>query len=156
MNTLRGKNVLVTGGASGIGGAISLELGRAGAHVCVHYRSSAAEAEETVRAITAGGGRAFTVAGDLTRESDVTRLSQTIEEEFGVLDVLVNNAGDLIDRKDLTSISLDFFRAVMAVNIDSMVLVTREVTPFLVKADGSSIVNVASLAGKNFSYKKTW
>ena len=148
MNSLKGKKALVTGGASGIGRAITLELAGLGAEVCVHYRSSREQAEETVDTINANGGRSFAVQADLTIEEDVKALFRRLTDEFGGLDVLVNNAGDLVERYELRSMSIEFFRTVMAVNMDSMMMVTRESSALLAKSGSSAIVNVASLAGR--------
>jgi NAD(P)-dependent dehydrogenase (short-subunit alcohol dehydrogenase family) len=86
------KVALVTGAGTGIGRGIALELGRLGAAVVVHYNTSAGGAEETVRAIQAGGGRAEAVPANLEHVSECTRLVQETLRAYGGIDILVNNA----------------------------------------------------------------
>jgi len=148
MNKLDGKFALVTGGASGIGGAISEELASAGTAVAIHYHSSKDAAQKLAAKITGSGGRAITISADLTEEAQVKRLFAEVNSEFGALDILVNNTGDLVERHPLSEMSLEFYHTVQAVNMDSAVLVTREALPLLKKAGAASIVNLASLAGR--------
>jgi len=148
MNSLQGKYALVTGGGSGIGRAISAELAECGAQVCIHYLSSAGPANELAEQIRARGGSAFTVGADLAGQEGVDRLFAELSRHFGGLDVLVNNAGDLVGRSPLETMSLELYRKVLAVNLDSMVLVTRRAIPLMKGRGGASIVNVASLAGR--------
>lgn len=148
MNSLNGKKALVTGGGSGIGRAIVKELAALGAQVFIHYHTSKRAAEELLQSIVSEGGVAHTYAADLTKEDEVKALVSEICEKFGGLDILVNNCGDLVSRKDLGDITIEFYRKVMAVNIDSMMLVTREALPLLRNRGGASIVNISSLAGQ--------
>jgi len=150
LNSLEGKKVLVTGGASGIGGAISYELASQGAIVMAHYFRSADAAEELKRQVAINGvGSIIPVQGDLTNEEGVAALKEKVESEFGELDVLVNNTGDLVERHSLDDISNDFWERVMSVNVTSMMMVSRDMLPLLKKAkDGASIINLASLAGR--------
>lgn len=148
MNSLKGKKALVTGGGSGIGKAISLELASLGADVLIHYFKSAESARETAQTIKASGGEADIVQADLSSESGATALAAFVSAKWGVLDVLVNNAGDLIGRKKLEEIDLDFYRRVISVNLDSNIMVTKAMIPLLRKAGSSSIVNLSSLAGR--------
>jgi 3-oxoacyl-[acyl-carrier protein] reductase len=149
MNNLKGKKALVTGGGSGIGAAIVNELVDQGADVAIHYYTSKKKAEQLSQEAQKQGVSAFAVRGDLTCESDVVSMMETIGKRFGSLDVLVNNTGDIVDRQTLEGMELDFYRKVMAVNMESMMLVTREALPLLKNnPDGSSIVNLSSLAGR--------
>jgi pteridine reductase len=90
---LHGAVAVVTGGARRLGRAIVLELARAGCHVVINYRSSAADAEETAAAARGSGGRALTVQADVSRSDQVARLLDATLAEFGKADVLVANAG---------------------------------------------------------------
>jgi 3-oxoacyl-[acyl-carrier protein] reductase len=148
MNRLREKKALVTGGASGIGEAIVRELAARGAKVVIHYYKSADSARKIAGEINSSGGEAHTFQADLSREDEVKKLFRFIEEKWRGLDILVNNAGDLIGRKSLETLDMDFYHTVMSVNLDSAVLVSREALPLLKKAGSSSIVNLASLAGR--------
>jgi 3-oxoacyl-[acyl-carrier protein] reductase len=148
MNSLKGKKALVTGGGSGIGKAISLELASLGAEVLIHYFRSADSAREVADAIKAKGGAADIIQADLSSEEGVAALAAFVGAKWGVLDVLINNAGDLIGRKKLEEVDLDFYRKVISVNLDSNIMVTKAMIPLLRKAGSSSIVNLSSLAGR--------
>ncbi|KIZ14166.1 glucose 1-dehydrogenase [Streptomyces natalensis] len=93
MGTLSGRTALVTGGSRGIGRAISERLARDGARVAVHYGRDEAAAKETVAAIGAEGGRAFTVRAELGVPGDAATLWAAFDEQAEGLDILVNNAG---------------------------------------------------------------
>ncbi|MFH0910496.1 MAG: SDR family NAD(P)-dependent oxidoreductase [Planctomycetota bacterium] len=149
MKDLVGKKALVTGGGSGIGRAVVRELAGLGAEVAIHYFTSRGPAEALVRELEAQKRPALAVGGDLTREADVRELVARVEERFGCLDVLVNNAGDLVGRQTLEGMPLEFLRRVTAVNVETLMLVTREALPLLKhRPGGSSIVNLSSLAGR--------
>ena len=148
MNSLKGKKALVTGGASGIGRAISLELANMGAALIIHYHRSKEPAESLAAQIHSSGGKAEVVQADLTEEAGVQALTDFVIERWDNLDVLVNNAGDLVGRHKLEEVQMDFYRKVVAVNLDSNVLVTRAMIPLLKKSGCASIVNLASLAGR--------
>lgn len=148
MNSLKNKNALITGGGSGIGRAISTELANLGARICIHYFSSSDSANELAERIRGSGGEAFTAGANLTSEEDVDRLFAELSEHFDGLDILINNAGDLVGRHPLEEMSYEFYRKVLAVNLDSMMLVTRKAVPLMRDRGGASIVNLASLAGR--------
>ena len=148
MNSLKEKKALVTGGASGIGRAISLELANMGATLIIHYHRSKEPAESLAAQIHSSGGKAEVVQADLTEEAGVQALTDFVIERWDNLDVLVNNAGDLVGRHKLEEVQMDFYRKVVAVNLDSNVLVTRAMIPLLKKSGSASIVNLASLAGR--------
>ena len=99
------KVVIVTGSSSGIGKSAAIEFARAGARVTVHYNSNKTGAEEVVQEITDLGGEAITVGGDLTEEANVNQLVEQTLTNFGAIDVLVNNAGTLVERKNIADMS---------------------------------------------------
>ena len=148
MNALRDKKALVTGGGSGIGSAIVRELSAQGAKVLIHYFKSKDSAESLVNEIRSKGGEAEAIQADLSSEGGVAELSRGIMKKWANLDILVNNAGDLVARRKLEEMDMDFYRKVMSVNLDSNVLVTKAMIPLLRKSGVSSIVNLASLAGR--------
>jgi 3-oxoacyl-[acyl-carrier protein] reductase len=150
VNTLTGKRVLVTGGASGIGGAISSELAAQGATVFVHYYSSKHAVEELQQEVLESGvGEIIPLQADLTKEDTVNTFANEVANLTSTLDILVNNTGDLVERHTLSDIKNDFWEQVMAVNVTSMMMVTRALLPMLKRADeGASIVNLSSLAGR--------
>src|SRR5712672_738784 len=97
MSKLQGKNILITGASSGIGQAIAIRFAHEGANVAINYRSGAEQAECTRKmaheARTNGGGREMVVQADVSDENQVKTMVAKVIEEFGSLDVLVNNAG---------------------------------------------------------------
>jgi 3-oxoacyl-[acyl-carrier protein] reductase len=148
MGNLKEKRVLVTGGGQGLGYAIIEHLLEAGADVAIHYFSSEAGACELKSMAVAKGRRADIFRADLTKEAEASALVNSAATFLGGLDILVNNAGDLVQRRTLPEVDLDFWDRVMQVNVNSMMLVTRAATPWLIKAEQASIVNLASLAGR--------
>jgi len=148
MNTLKNKRALVTGGGQGLGEAIVRQLLEAGADVAIHYHTSVAGAQALKEYATKLGRRAEKFQADLTNESSASQLVGAAVTFLGGLDVLVNNAGDLVDRKQLGEIDAEFWERTMAVNVASMLWVTRAAVPALAHAGASSIVNLSSLAGR--------
>ncbi len=148
INKLSGKNVLITAGAQGIGESITRHFIDGGANVAIHYFSSGDTADQLVGYATGKGQKAVAISGDLTKEVDANILVEKTIAALGGLDILINNAGSLVARRSLTEIKAEFWNKVMDINLTSMMFVTRAATPFLAKNDHSSIVNLASLAGR--------
>lgn len=142
------KNVLITAGAQGIGEAVTRHFIDSGANVAIHYFSSDDTANSLVRYAAGKGVKAIAVAGDLTLEADADALVDKTVEAFGGLDILINNAGSLVARKMLGEMESEFWHKVMDINLTSMMFVTRAAAPYLGKNEASSIVNLASLAGR--------
>ncbi len=145
---LQGKNVLITAGAQGIGEAITQQFIDLGANVAIHYFSSSERAEQLKTATIEKGQKAVTIKGDLTKEEDAVNLVSNTKEALGGIDILINNAGSLVARKRLEEIEVDFWHKVMDINLTSMMHVTKAASPYLIKNENSSIVNLASLAGR--------
>ena len=149
MNTkLTGKNVLITAGAQGIGEAITKHFIAQGANVAIHYFSSADTANELVELAKNKELKAVAVKGDLTKDEDANHLIEETINALGGLDILINNAGSLVARNLLEDMPTDFWHKVMDINLTSMMLVTRAAEPYLSTNANSSIVNLASLAGR--------
>ena len=147
-NKLSGKNILITAGAQGIGESITKHFIDNGAHVAIHYFSSADTANQLVDYAKSKGQKAVAISGDLTKESDANSVVDKTIEALGSLDVLINNAGSLVARKMLNEMEAEFWHKVMDINMTSMMFVTRAAAPYLAKNLSSSIVNLASLAGR--------
>jgi 3-oxoacyl-[acyl-carrier protein] reductase len=147
-NKLVGKNVLITAGAQGIGESITKHFIDSGANVAIHYFSSADTANQLVEYATSRGHKAIAIPGDLTKEADANAMVKKTTEVLGGLDILINNAGSLVARKLIGEIETDFWHKVMDINLTSMMFVTRAAVPYLGKNDNSSIINLASLAGR--------
>ncbi|MCH1517974.1 MAG: glucose 1-dehydrogenase [Flavobacteriaceae bacterium] len=148
MNKLVGKNVLITAGAQGIGESITKHFIASGANVAIHYFSSETIANQLTAEAQKKGQKAIAIAGDLTKEEDANALVEKTVEALGSLDILINNTGSLVARKLLDEMETDFWHKVMDINLTSMLFVTRAASPHLIKNEHSSIVNLASLAGR--------
>ena len=147
-NKLNKKNVLVTAGAQGIGESISRHFIDSGANVAIHYFSSADTANQLVEYAMNKGQKAVAIGGDLTKEADARAVVEKTVEAFGGISILINNAGSLVARRMLNEMEADFWRKVMDINLTSLMFVTRAASAYLGKNDNSSIVNLASLAGR--------
>lgn len=147
-NKLSGKRVLITAGAQGIGESITKHFIDSGAHVAIHYFSSADTAKELAEYAISKGQKAVIIKGDLTHEADANNMVEKTIETLGGLDILINNAGSLVARKMLNEMETDFWHKVMDINLTSMMFVTRAAAPYLSQNEHSSIVNLASLAGR--------
>ena len=147
-NKLKNKNVLITAGAQGIGESITKHFIDCGANVAIHYFSSSDTAIQLEKLATSKGQKAIAINGDLTNEDDATSLVKKTVNALGGLDILINNAGSLVARKMLSEMETNFWHKVMDINLTSMLFVTRAAAPYLAKNDNSSIVNLASLAGR--------
>ncbi len=143
---LDGKVALVTGGASGIGKAISLALAEAGAQVAVHYLSSEAGAEEVGRAVRGMGRQPFLVKADLAKPAAADRVVSETVIALGGLDILVNNAGNLVERCPVPQMSDELYRTIMDVNMTSTFAMCRAALRHMLPQGSGSIVNIASAA----------
>ena len=143
---LTGRVALVTGAAVGIGQATALTLARAGAFVGIHYHSSQGEAEQTLAALRADGGRGMLLNADLTVEDQATAIVDRLVAETGRLDILVNNAGSPVRRSRIEDCPTELWRAIFDVNVTSAFLVTRRAIPHLRAAGHGSIINNLTLS----------
>jgi 3-oxoacyl-[acyl-carrier protein] reductase/pteridine reductase len=142
---LAGKSALVTGGARRIGRAIALALAASGANVAITYRDSQPEAEDTVRALASFDVEAFAIRTDLTDAESIRQSVADVVEEFGRLDLLVNNAG-LFEQAALESITPEQWDRIFATNTRAPFLVSQAAYPHLRAARGR-IINIGSLGG---------
>jgi NAD(P)-dependent dehydrogenase (short-subunit alcohol dehydrogenase family) len=139
---LADKVAIITGGASGIGRATARLFSREGATVVI-ADANAAAGQSVVNEITKAGGRACFESVDVTSVSDCRRVVERTLREFGKIDTLFNNAG-IIRRATVLDLSEEDWDRVMAVNVKSIFLLSREVIPHMQKAGGGSIINTAS------------
>ena len=143
------KVVLVTGGGTGIGRATSLLLGRRGAIVVVNYSRSQTDAEETVLLINNQGGRAVAIKADVSQDNEVRLMIDTIVQQFGTIDLLVNNASTTrhIPMDNLEAVTEEVWDELLDVNVKGMFYCARAAAPFMKKENGA-IVNIGSIAGQ--------
>lgn len=140
------KTALVTGASRGIGRAIALALAKEGYAVAVNYAGSREAAEAVRDEITAAGGRAFILQGDVSSAEDVDRIFKTIKEEFGFLDVLVNNAGITRDSL-LVRMKENQWDEVIDTDLKSNFLTVKAAGAMMMRRKKGSIINIASVSG---------
>lgn len=140
------KTALVTGASRGIGRAIALALASKGFAVALNYAGSHDAAEAVKKEIEDAGGKAFTVQGDVSKSEDVDRIFKTVKDEFGGLDVLVNNAG--INRDALLiRMKESNWDDVIATDLKSDFLTTKAAAAMMMRKRKGSIVNISSVVG---------
>lgn len=143
------KKALVTGGATGIGRSAVLALARAGYDIAINYGSSAQAAEATAKEAQALGASTLVLQCDVADDVAVRRMMAAIDQAWGQLDVLVNNAGTTASWKvkDLESLDLAEWDRTFAVNVRGTFQVSRAAVPLLKKGSEPCIVNTASIVG---------
>jgi 3-oxoacyl-[acyl-carrier protein] reductase len=141
MNKLTGKVAVVTGASKGIGAAIAKSLGAAGASVVVNYSSSGSGADTVVAAITASGGKAVAVRGDVSKAAEAKGIIEAAVKAFGRLDILVNNSG-VYGFAPIEAVTEEDFHRHFNVNVLGLLLVTQAAVKHLI--DGGSIINIGS------------
>ena len=137
------KIVLVTGASKGIGKALALGMAREGAHLLVNYHSDAAGAEQVVTAIQELGRRAVAVRADISRVADIRSMFETVQREFGRIDVLVNNAG-ITGWTSLFEITEAKWDHVIDTNLKGTFFCSLEAARMMRETGGGSIVNVST------------
>ncbi|GAB2664819.1 SDR family NAD(P)-dependent oxidoreductase [Kribbella swartbergensis] len=145
----RDRVVLVTGASSGIGAAAAVGFAETGATVALHYHHNAEGAKHTLGAVQTAGGTASVHQADLADPASAGLLIDEVLAEHGRIDVLVNNAGDLVNRSPVTDVSDDEFHRILDVNLTSVFALSRRIVPVFRAQDGGCIVNVTSIAGRN-------
>jgi 3-oxoacyl-[acyl-carrier protein] reductase len=140
-----GRVVLVTGSGRGFGAVLALAFAREGADLAVHYRSSAAGAQQVAEQVRALGRSAFTVQGDIASWADVKRVTADVFARFGRVDVLVNNVGDMasdqMSWRDITEASIDH---TLDVDVKGTLFMIHEVGSRMADQGNGAIVNIGS------------
>ncbi|MGF2948585.1 SDR family NAD(P)-dependent oxidoreductase [Microbacterium alcoholitolerans] len=140
--SLRGLTAVVTGGSSGIGRAIALALGAAGASVVILARD-ATRIERVVAEIGAAGGRAAGVVGDLSTRDGIREVGDAAAEPFGEPDILVNSAGINL-RPPFDEIDMDVWDATMSVNLEAPFLLSRRFAPAMLERGFGRLIHISS------------
>lgn len=143
---LQGKVAVVTGSGRNIGKAIAMRLARDGAAVVINGRSKPEQVEAVVQEITSAGGRAVGCLADITRQDEAERLIGCAVENFGGLDILVNNAA-LRQEADLATTTLEEWHRVLAVILDGAFLCAKAAHPHLLKSSAGTIVQIGGMTG---------
>lgn len=143
---IEGKTALVTGASKGIGRAISLTLGGLGVKVAVNYNTSEAEAKEVSKQINDAGGESLIVQADVSDLDQVTAMVNKVNEAWGQVDILINNAGIISDGL-LLRMSDDDWHRVMGVNLNGTFYCSRAVLRTMVRQRWGRIINIGSVVG---------
>lgn len=146
---LQDQVALITGASSGIGRAAALAMAREGARVGVNYHKNKAGADQTVEEIRKVGGEAEAIRADVTSGSEVQYLVDAVRQRWGRVNVLVNNAGDLLARRTLTDMTEEYWDQIMALNLKSVFLCVKAVWEEMAARKSGCIINITSIAGRN-------
>jgi 3-oxoacyl-[acyl-carrier protein] reductase len=141
MSKLKGKVAVVTGASKGIGAAIAKSLAAEGASVVVNYASSRAGADTVVSAITAAGGKAVAVGGDVSKADQAKGIIDAAVKNFGRLDILVNNSG-VYEFSPIEAVTEEQFHKIFNINVLGVLLTTQAAVEHL--GEGASIINIGS------------
>jgi 3-oxoacyl-[acyl-carrier protein] reductase len=141
MSKLKGKVAVVTGASKGIGAAIAKSLAAEGASVVVNYASSKAGADVVVAAITAAGGKAVAVGGDVSKAAEAQGIVDAAIKNYGRLDILVNNSG-VYEFAPVEDVTEDHFHKMFNINVLGVLLTTGAAVKHL--GEGGSIINIGS------------
>lgn len=140
---LEGRNAIITGGDSGIGRAVAIAFAREGANVLISYLEEHKDAEETAQYVKKAGRKAVLLAGDVSDEDHCRKIVQIALEEFGGIDILVNNAAYQMARDSLQDVSSEEWDYTFRTNIYSMFFLSKEAENHM--KPGSTIVNTTSI-----------
>jgi 3-oxoacyl-[acyl-carrier protein] reductase len=145
MSKLTGKVAVVTGASKGIGAAIAKSLAAEGASIVVNYASSKAGADTVVAAITAAGGKAVAVGGNVSKAAEANGIIDAAIKNYGRLDILVNNSG-VYEFTPIEAITEEQFHKAFNVNVLGLLLTTQAALKHL--SEGASIINIGSVASR--------
>lgn len=140
--SFKNKTVLITGSSRGIGRATAYEFARNGANVVINYVNSGEKAKEIKEKIESMGRKSISIQADVSNPKDIKKMINRVIDEFGRLDVLINNAG-IIKAAPLEELNKKDMMRVFEVNLIGCILCSKEAAPYLKKIEGS-IVNTAS------------
>jgi 3-oxoacyl-[acyl-carrier protein] reductase len=148
ISDLKGKVALITGASTGIGAAAAHAMASHGVKVVVHYNASVSEAERVAGDIKAAGGEAALVRGDVMQSASVKQIVAGALAAFGRIDILINNAGGIVQRMPIEAYSDAYLDDVIALNVKQVAWFIREIVPVMRKQGGGNIINVSSIAAK--------
>ena len=146
---LTGRIALITGASSGIGAAAATLMAEMGARVAIGYHANQKGAEQVRDAIAHAGGKAIIVRADVRRSDEVRSMVETVTGQLGAIDILINNAGSLIQRMKIQELTEERWDEIMDLNLKSAMLCSQAVAASMLERKRGAIVNVVSIAGRN-------
>ena len=146
---LSGKVALVTGGSSGIGAETAILMAELGARVAIGYHGNREGAEGVRSKIAGEGGQAIAIRADVAEGDEIVKLTATVASQFGPIDILINNAGSLLQRMRILEVKEETWDEIQALNLKSAVLCSQAVAPSMIERKSGAIINVTSIAGRN-------
>ena len=147
IDDLRAKAVLITGASSGIGAALARAFAAQGSRLALHFNSHGEAAQALVKEIATGAPAPALIRGDLSKRGEARRVVDEAAAALGGLDVLINNAGGLGERRPIADVDDALFDFVYDLNVRSVIQASQAAIPHFEKRGGGNIVNVGSIAG---------
>jgi 3-oxoacyl-[acyl-carrier protein] reductase len=147
IDDLAGKAVLITGASSGIGAALARAFAAQQAELALHFNAHESEMHALAEEVTRAGGKTRLVRGDLSKRGEAKRVVNEAAEALGGLDVLINNAGGLGERRPLAQLDDQLFDFVFDLNVRAVLAASAAAVPHFEKRGGGNIINVGSIAG---------
>ncbi|HEY3937423.1 MAG TPA: 3-oxoacyl-ACP reductase family protein [Bryobacteraceae bacterium] len=144
-----GKIALISGASSGIGAATAQVMAQLGAQVAIGYHRNAKGATETKQAIKKAGGKAIAIQADVRQAAEARRLVQATAAQLGPIDILINNAGSLLERLSMEKMTEARWDEVMDLNLKSALICSQAVMPSMIERRSGAIINIVSIAGRN-------
>jgi 3-oxoacyl-[acyl-carrier protein] reductase len=146
---LSGKVALVTGASSGIGAATAILLAELGARVAIGYHGNAAGAGQVSSKIAADGGKSIAIRADVTKTEEISSLAGAVSAQLGPIDILINNAGSLMQRMKILEVKAETWDEIQDLNLKSAVLCSKAVAPSMIERKRGAIVNISSIAARH-------
>lgn len=147
IDDLNDRKVLITGASTGIGAAVARSLAQQGARLALHYNANEVAATMLQSEIATSGGKAQLVRGDLSKRGSATSVVNEAAQSLGGLDILINNAGGLGERRPLADVDDALFDYVYDLNVRTIIAAVQAALPHFEKSAGGNIINVGSIAG---------
>ncbi|MDG4657449.1 acetoacetyl-CoA reductase [Ectobacillus antri] len=154
MVQLQGKVAIVTGGAKGIGEAITTALAKEGVKVVINYNSSQDAAQALVNKLVSEGCEAYAVQADVSKLEEARTLIDEAVKRFGQVDIVINNAGITRDRT-FKKLSREDWDRVIDVNLSSLYNTTSAVLPYITESEAGRIINISSIIGQSGGFGQT-
>lgn len=154
MKNLERKIALITGSTRGIGKAIALEFASRGATVLLHGLKESESALDTYQEVLKISPQSKIYYADITDSNDVQRMSETIQKDFDLLDILINNAG-LVKNAMFLNMSIEEWDSVMKVNVYGTFYITKSLIPLVLKSKEGKIINMSSISGEVGEFGQT-